>query len=62
MPDQPDQAGQPAEVQPDPERVVRRLSEQLAQALAENAMLQDVVQQYVAREARAANTPPAEAP
>ena len=59
MPDQPPTAAadQP-EVNPDAQRVIRRLSEQLAAALVEKAMLEDVVQQLVAQHARA-TTPPA---
>lgn len=41
-----------SEVNPDAQRVIRRLSEQLAAALVEKAMLEDVVQQLVAQQAR----------
>lgn len=47
----------PAEVNPDAQRVIRRLSGQLADALVQNAMLEDVVQQLQAERATAGNAP-----
>ena len=43
--------------QPDANRVIRRLSQQLAEALAQQAMLEDVVQQLVAKDAQPEGQP-----
>lgn len=45
------------EINPNAQRVIRRLSEQLAEALTQNAMLEDVVQQLQAERASAGNAP-----
>ena len=50
-------ASSPPDINPDAQRVIRRLSAQLGQALAENAMLEDVVQQLQAERLTAGNAP-----
>lgn len=48
------------DVNPDATRVIRRLGQRLAEALVENAMLDDVVQQLQAERVAAGNTPAAD--
>lgn len=48
------------EITPDATRVINRLSAKLAEALAQNAMLEDLVQQLQAERATAGNAPAAD--